>query len=164
MFVGEAPGQAEDILGEPFIGASGQLLRDAIRWAGKGMKRIPVYITNVVACRPPQNRTPRKEEIAACEPRLNEILEKVNPEAVVLLGATAKRNTSLYRGRKVLELFHPAFVLRRGGRESSEWRRLKMELRVLFTGLSSSTATTLTSERSSPRGSPMKGRSEPPTA
>jgi DNA polymerase len=69
MFVGEGPGRDEDLQGEPFVGRAGQLLTDIIT-KGMGLKREDVYIANVVKCRPPENRNPEPDEVAACEPFL----------------------------------------------------------------------------------------------
>jgi len=87
MFVGEAPGATEDELGRPFVGAAGRLLTMTMEAAG--LKRSEVYITNVVKCRPPNNREPREEEIRACSPFLEKQLELLKPAIVVTLGNVA---------------------------------------------------------------------------
>lgn len=88
IWVGEAPGAAEDAAGRPFVGASGRLLRAAMLAAG--LSPEAAYITNVVKCRPPGNRTPRADEIAICTSLyLARQMELVGPEGVVALGATA---------------------------------------------------------------------------
>src|SRR5204863_4724074 len=88
MFVGEGPGRDEDLKGEPFVGRAGQLLTEIIT---KGMKlrREDVYIANVVKCRPPENRNPEPDEIAACEPFLVKQLELIKPRIIVALGTFA---------------------------------------------------------------------------
>jgi DNA polymerase len=129
MFVGEGPGEHEDRLGEPFVGASGNLLTRLIEDIGES--RQTVYIANVVKCRPPGNRDPRPEEITACRPWLEQQLELIDPRVVVTLGnfamklllATTEGITRMrgreypYRdGRAVLiPTFHPAAVLRQRG-------------------------------------------------
>ncbi|HLX62766.1 MAG TPA: uracil-DNA glycosylase [Planctomycetota bacterium] len=124
VFVGEGPGQDEDLQGEPFVGRAGQLLNKII--GAMGLKREDVYICNTVKCRPPNNRTPLPDEIAACSPFLTEQLELISPRVIVALGAPAAKtllNTSSgitsLRGRwhwyktiPVMPTFHPAFVLR----------------------------------------------------
>src|SRR5580765_6749734 len=88
VFVGEAPGADEDAKGEPFVGRAGQLLTEIIT---KGMKlrREDVYICNVIKCRPPGNRNPEPDEVAACEPFLLRQLELIGPEVIVALGKFA---------------------------------------------------------------------------
>ncbi len=87
MFIGEGPGAQEDRRGLPFVGPSGQLLDRII--AAIGRKREEVYVANVVKCRPPRNRDPRPDEIAACRSYLEEQIEWVNPRVIVLLGRVA---------------------------------------------------------------------------
>jgi len=84
MFIGEGPGQREDELGRPFVGAAGKFLDELIAVAG--FLRKEVYIANVVKCRPPQNRDPYPEEIAACRDYLNEQIRLINPQIIVTLG------------------------------------------------------------------------------
>jgi len=84
MFVGEAPGRREDEQGRPFVGMAGRLLNTLL--ASAGLRREEVYITNVVKCRPPGNRDPRPEEIAACNPYLRAQVRLIEPEIVVALG------------------------------------------------------------------------------
>lgn len=84
MLVGEAPGYNEDIQGRPFVGAAGNLLNELLRLPG--LKREEVFITNVIKCRPPENRDPREEEIEACKPFLIKQLEVIKPPVLVCLG------------------------------------------------------------------------------
>ncbi|MCX7623866.1 MAG: uracil-DNA glycosylase [Thermomicrobium sp.] len=84
MFIGEAPGYHEDRQGRPFVGAAGQFLNELL--ARAGLRREEVYITNVVKCRPPGNRDPLPDEIAACAPYLEEQLAVIRPRVVVTLG------------------------------------------------------------------------------
>ncbi len=131
MFVGEGPGQQEDLQGIPFVGRAGQLLTQLI--AGIGLRRDDVYIANVVKCRPPGNRDPMPDEIEACSPWLDRQLELIAPRVVVTLGNFAtklllqtKDGITKLRGREfayrragidavLIPTFHPAAVLRSGG-------------------------------------------------
>lgn len=87
MLVGEAPGRSEDLRGEPFVGAAGARLDEALKGAGLG--RDSVYITNVVKCRPPGNRAPTEEESAACRAHLDAEMSIVRPSVVCIMGNTA---------------------------------------------------------------------------
>lgn len=87
IFVGEAPGRNEDLQGKPFVGTAGQILSEALEYAG--FTRDQVYITNVVKCRPPNNRQPVTEERTACRPYLSEELEIIKPKIICILGNTA---------------------------------------------------------------------------
>ncbi|MCL2745542.1 MAG: uracil-DNA glycosylase [Coriobacteriia bacterium] len=123
VFVGEAPGRNEDLGGEPFIGAAGKVLDEFL--AEAGLNRDEVYIANVVKCRPPNNRNPLPEEIAACSPYLQIQLELIRPTVVVTLGKFASqsllqttRGISSLQGQlqqtehfKVLPLYHPAATI-----------------------------------------------------
>jgi DNA polymerase len=84
MFIGEAPGKKEDELGKPFVGAAGKFLSEML--ASINLKREDVYIANVVKCRPPENRDPSPEEVAACWPWLEKQIEIINPKLIVTLG------------------------------------------------------------------------------
>ncbi len=87
VFVGEAPGRNEDLQGKPFVGTAGQILSEALAHAG--FSREDVYITNVVKCRPPNNRQPLTEERSACRPYLSKELEIIKPKIICILGNTA---------------------------------------------------------------------------
>jgi len=129
MFVGEAPGAREDEQGVPFVGRSGQLL-DRLLTEELGMDRSDCYIANVVKCRPPENRDPRPDEIAACRPYLERQLGLVDPTVVVTLGnfssklllgtgvGITKLRGQAYRfgdpERHLVPTFHPAAALRGG--------------------------------------------------
>src|SRR5438552_6264535 len=89
MFIGEGPGADEDLQGEPFVGRAGQLLNNMI--SAMGLKREDVYIANIVKCRPPQNRTPEKDEADTCSPFLMRQINVIHPKAIVALGATAAK-------------------------------------------------------------------------
>lgn len=126
LFVGEGPGEDEDRKGEPFVGRAGQLLTRIIE-DGMGLARADVYICNIVKCRPPQNREPEPEEIAACRPFLEKQIASVAPKVIVTLGRPSTcvllgRAVSIgsvrgkwhdHRGTPLMPTFHPAYVLRR---------------------------------------------------
>ncbi|HEX3620928.1 MAG TPA: uracil-DNA glycosylase [Acidimicrobiales bacterium] len=128
MFVGEAPGQQEDLQGEPFVGRSGQLL-DRLVLEEMGLSRDRFYIANTVKCRPPGNRDPEAAEIAACRPWLETQVDLIDPKVVVTLGNFAAKlllgtteGITRLRGRAypfrrgvLVPTFHPAAVLRGAG-------------------------------------------------
>ena len=137
MFVGEAPGEDEDLKGEPFVGKAGQLLTKMIE--AMGLRRQDVYICNTVKCRPPNNRNPEPEELAACEPFLKGQLASVKPEVIVTLGkfaaqALLREQTPIsrlrgqwreYEGIPVMPTFHPAYLLRDPSKKKETWEDLK---------------------------------------
>lgn len=124
FFVGEGPGESEDLSGRPFVGRAGQKLDEMI--GAMGLRREQVYIGNVVKCRPPGNRAPAPDETDACTPFLMKQLETVRPKVIVPLGLPATRFiTKLdltmgrmrgqwhqWRGIKVMPTYHPAYILR----------------------------------------------------
>lgn len=135
MLIGEGPGAQEDAQGLAFVGPAGQLLTKILASVGFDRER-DCYITNVVKHRPPGNRVPTPEEMAACRPYLDEQLEAINPAIVLLLGATALKGvldrtgiTKLrgewlqHEGRWYMPMFHPSFLLRNVAREpgSPKW-------------------------------------------
>ena len=89
MVIGEAPGRNEDETGDPFVGMAGKFLDKLFESAG--LRRQDVFITNVVKCRPPENRAPEPDEVAACAPYLAAQIEAINPTLIILLGGTAAR-------------------------------------------------------------------------
>ena len=137
VFVGEAPGAREDEQGVPFVGRSGQLL-DRLLAEELGVERSDVYIANVVKCRPPDNRDPRPDEIAACRPWLAHQLDLVDPAVIVTLGNFASRllldtatGITKLRGaeycygnppRYLVPTFHPAAALRGGAAVLADMR------------------------------------------
>ncbi len=135
MFVGEGPGEQEDLAGEPFVGRSGQLL-DRLMLEEMGITRRECYIANVVKCRPPNNRDPLPEEIAACRPYLERQLELIDPRVVVTLGNFASKlllgttegitrlrgRTYPVEGRVFVPTYHPAAALRGGGDTVAQMR------------------------------------------
>jgi DNA polymerase len=147
VFVGEAPGHDEDLQGEPFVGAAGQLLTRIIE--AMGLRRDQVYILNVVKCRPPNNRNPRPDEVAACRPILQAQLASLQPRVICALGAFAaqallqtEERISRLRGRfhtvgttKVMPTYHPAYLLRNPQEKRAVWQDMQAVQREL--GLSS---------------------------
>lgn len=146
FFVGEAPGHDEDVRGQPFVGRAGQLLTKIIN--AMGFQRQEVYITNVIKCRPPQNRTPYKKEIEQCAPYLLEQIEMINPKVIVTLGKVAADffiesdlSMSLLRGNfyefkkiRVMPTFHPSYIIRNeGNREIKKmvWEDMKKVMAFL---------------------------------
>jgi len=138
MFVGEAPGEDEDRQGEPFVGKAGQLLTKMIE--AIDMKRSEVYICNILKCRPPGNRPPLPNEIAACLPYLKRQIHIIKPKIVCALGATASKTLlstdkpiGQLRGRwfdygegvKLLPTFHPSYLLRSPWEKAKAWQDLK---------------------------------------
>lgn len=135
MFVGEGPGQEEDRQGEPFVGRAGRLLTQLVE--DIGLRRDDVYIANVVKCRPPGNRDPKPDEIAACSPYLEAQLAHIRPRVVMSLGNFAtkrlldtKTGITKVRGREypfgagavLIPTFHPAAVLRGRGEALAQMR------------------------------------------
>jgi DNA polymerase len=151
MVIGEGPGAQEDAQGLPFVGRAGQLLDQMFASVGLDSNR-DAYICNVVKCRPPDNRKPTPEEMAACRPWLLEQIALVDPAVIVLAGATAMEGVLGVRGgitrlrgqwrqgegdgltgRWLLPIFHPSYLLRNASREPGSpkwhtWQDLK-ELR-----------------------------------
>jgi len=133
MFVGEGPGHDEDIKGKPFIGRAGQLLTKII--TVMGFDRKDVYITNVVKCRPPNNRNPQLEEMEACKEYLFEQIECIQPRVIVTLGKVAtdffipgsvsisamRGKFHLFRNIQLMPTFHPSYLVRQQG--NKELRR-----------------------------------------
>ncbi len=143
VFVGEAPGRDEDIQGRPFVGRAGQLLNKIIE--AMGLKRSDVYISNIVKSRPPDNRTPTPEEMAAWEPYLFQELRTIEPEVVVCLGSTAaqsilktKMSLGSLRGKfhrygklKIMVTYHPAALLRNPAYKKPLWEDMQVVMKEL---------------------------------
>jgi uracil-DNA glycosylase len=137
LFVGEGPGADEDALGEPFVGESGKLL-DNMLMAIKLKRSKNLYITNIVKCRPPGNRTPEADEIAACLPYLERQIALIQPKLIVALGKVASNAllgkdatiASLrgelhdYRGIPLIVTYHPAYLLRTPSAKTEAWQDL----------------------------------------
>jgi len=136
MVIGEAPGQNEDIQGEPFVGRSGNLLFEET-FAPLGFGREMFYITNIVKCRPPENEDPRQFAIAACSNHLYKQIEIVSPMVIVPIGrfsfnffiknekiSAANGRMFKWRHKLVIPMLHPAYILRnRGGKIENEFRQ-----------------------------------------
>jgi uracil-DNA glycosylase family 4 len=131
MFVGEAPGQEEDRQGRPFVGSAGKLLSQLL--LSVGLRREDVYITNIVKCRPPENRPPRVGEISACSEYLERQISIINPKTICPMGNIALKrfvgkeaSISKVHGqhipskdkRVIYPLYHPAAALYVGGLKS----------------------------------------------
>ena len=144
MIIGEAPGADEDLQGEPFVGRAGQLLNSMLQ--AIGFPREQVYIANVLKCRPPGNRDPKPEEVAACADYLSRQIEMVNPRIILCVGRIAAQTllnteSSLkeMRGRvhalgekkrPVVVTYHPAYLLRSPSEKRNAWQDLKFALQV----------------------------------
>jgi uracil-DNA glycosylase family 4 len=137
MFIGEGPGYDEDVQGRPFVGKAGQLLTKIIE--SINLSREEVYITNIIKCRPPQNRNPEPDEIESCNPFLMKQIRVIQPKIICALGTfsaqtllktdtkiTALRG-KLYdlEGIKVIPTYHPAFLLRNPDRKKEVWEDMK---------------------------------------
>jgi uracil-DNA glycosylase family 4 len=142
MFVGEAPGADEDRAGKPFVGVSGQLLDRMLAWIGLDRQRF--YITNIVFWRPPGNRTPTSDEVAACLPFVHRHIELVAPAILVTVGGPSTetllrrsdgisklhgrwfdyQTPGLERPVPAFPIFHPAFLLRSPAQKRAAWRDL----------------------------------------
>jgi DNA polymerase len=122
MFIGEAPGRSEDEKGRPFVGTAGRILDDLLQKAG--IERSQVFITNVVKCRPPNNRVPEEDEAAACRPYLERQIALIKPKVICILGRTAYSSLlggssiTVNRGKivekagqKYFLTFHPAAAI-----------------------------------------------------
>lgn len=146
MFVGEAPGRDEDLQGRPFVGRAGQLLTRIIQ--AMGFSREEVYIANVIKCRPPENRTPRPDEIKACSPYLLRQIELIRPKVIVALGKVAtdfllqspksmselRGNFGEFQGIPVMPTFHPSYLVRNEGNKEIKkmvWEDMKKVLQLL---------------------------------
>jgi DNA polymerase len=143
MFIGEGPGEQEDARGLPFVGPAGRLLDKMLQ--AVGLKRERVYITNIVKCRPPNNREPAPEEVAACRPLLEAQVREISPSVIVTLGrpaaqsllasqapiSTLRGNWKEFMGVPLLPTFHPAFLLRQPERKREAYQDLKALARRL---------------------------------
>ncbi len=137
MFIGEGPGYHEDMQGIPFVGDAGNLLTKMI--TAMQYSRTEVYITNIVKCRPPNNRNPQDTEAMSCMPYLNRQIELIKPKVIVLLGAVPLKQllnrTGInknrgqwlnYQGIPVMATFHPAYLLRYPNAKRDAWHDLQM--------------------------------------
>jgi uracil-DNA glycosylase family 4 len=143
MFVGEAPGEKEDLEGMPFVGRSGKLLTDILK--AIDLTREDVYIANILKCRPPNNRDPNRAEIEECEPYLLKQIELIKPKLLVALGRisastllrskdslTAMRGQVFdYHGTDMVVTYHPAALLRNPNWKRPAWEDFK-KIRELY--------------------------------
>ncbi len=133
MLIGEGPGANEDRVGKPFVGAAGQLLDKML--AAINIKREDIFIGNMVKCRPPNNRDPNPEEVAACRPLLDQQIDIIKPQIIVLLGRVAaqallethatlsnmRQGEHQYRGIRTFATYHPAALLRNPSFKKAAW-------------------------------------------
>jgi DNA polymerase len=140
LIVGEGPGHDEDIQGEPFVGRSGQLLDRML--AAIGIARDQVYITNIVKCRPPNNRDPKQDEAALCRAYLEAQIRQVSPKVILSVGRVSAHNllgSNQPVGKLITQMhtlpgtdipvkvtYHPAYLLRNPSAKSIAWQDLKL--------------------------------------
>jgi DNA polymerase len=143
LIIGEAPGEQEDLKGEPFVGRAGQLLNEMLR--AVGLSREVVYIANILKCRPPQNRDPLPEEAAACEGFLRRQLALIRPSIILAVGRIAAQNLlktdrpigklrgSVHRYAEIplVVTYHPAYLLRSPLEKRKAWDDLQLAQRAL---------------------------------
>ncbi len=142
MLIGEAPGQSEDQQGKPFVGKAGLLLMEMLR--ALGLSREEVFIANILKCRPPNNRDPKAEEVAACHPYLQRQIALIKPKIILAVGRVAaqqllKTDAPLGKLRgsvhyldkiPVVVVYHPAYLLRSPLEKRKAWNDLQMAERV----------------------------------
>lgn len=149
MIVGEAPGEQEDQQGEPFVGTAGQLLDSMLRAIGLTRSEAPpekqVFIANTLKCRPPRNRNPEPEELAACQPYLDRQLQLIKPRIILALGRFAVQSllgsneaigrlrgkVHSYQGIPVIVSYHPAYLLRNLSDKARAWEDLCLAMSTL---------------------------------
>ncbi len=142
MLIGEAPGQNEDLEGEPFVGKAGQLLTEMIR--ALGLSREQVFIANILKCRPPGNRDPKAEEVAACSGYLQRQIALVRPKIILAVGRVAAQNLlntqqplAKLRGivhkldnTPLIVIYHPAYLLRSLLEKRKAWDDLQFAMSI----------------------------------
>ncbi|MGJ0486690.1 MAG: uracil-DNA glycosylase [Methylomicrobium sp.] len=140
LVIGEGPGQQEDLQGKPFVGPAGQLLTEMLR--AIGLDREEVYITNIVKCRPPNNRDPKPDEAEACRPYLDRQIELIQPKIILAAGRIAAQSllqteaaVSKLRGKvhtlnqtPVVVVYHPSYLLRSPTEKKKAWLDLQLAL------------------------------------
>lgn len=140
LIIGEGPGQQEDLQGLPFVGPAGQLLTEMLR--AIGLSRNEVYITNIVKCRPPNNRDPKPDEADACRPYLDRQIELIQPKIILAAGRIAAQSllrteapVSRLRGKvhtlnrtPVVVVYHPSYLLRSPNEKKKAWLDLQLAL------------------------------------
>ena len=158
MVVGEAPGEQEDLKGEPFVGKAGQLLDNMLRalglTRGEADAQHQVFIANTLKCRPPRNRNPEPEELAQCEPFLIRQIELVQPKIILAMGRFAVQSllksgepigrlrgrVHQYQGVPLVVTYHPAYLLRNPQDKARAWEDLCLAAEVVLKASSSSQA------------------------
>ncbi|MBP7567392.1 MAG: uracil-DNA glycosylase [Burkholderiaceae bacterium] len=144
MIIGEAPGENEDLQGEPFVGQAGRLLDNMLRAMGLARERN-VFIANVLKCRPPGNRNPEPEEVAQCEPYLMRQVELVQPRVILAMGRFAVQSLlrtqepigrlrgrpHQYQGVPVIVTYHPAYLLRNLPDKAKAWADLCLAMSLM---------------------------------
>lgn len=144
LIVGEAPGENEDLQGEPFVGQAGQLLDNMLKALGLD-RRQKVYIANVLKCRPPGNRNPEPQEVAQCEPFLRRQVQLLQPRIILAMGRFAVQSLlgssepiGKLRGRRheymgvpVVVTYHPAYLLRTLADKAKAWTDLCFAVRTM---------------------------------
>lgn len=142
LFIGEAPGEQEDLQGQPFVGAAGSLLTEMLR--AIGLSREQIFIANILKCRPPHNRDPHAEEMAACQPFLERQIALLKPKIIVAVGRIAaqqllhtnetigKLRGKVYNvnGVALLVFYHPAYLLRSLSQKHKAWQDLQLALKT----------------------------------
>jgi len=143
VVIGEGPGADEDAQGKPFVGRAGQLLTKMLE--SVQLSRDEVFITNAVKCRPPGNRNPEPDEVAACEPFLKKQIDLIRPKIIVGLGKFAvqtllqskapitklRGNWHSYHGIKLMPTFHPAYLLRNPADKKLVWEDIKKVIKEM---------------------------------
>ena len=154
MIIGEAPGENEDIMGKAFVGKAGKLLDEIMKAISFETER-DMLIANIVKCRPPENRSPLQEEVAACVPYLHKQIELIHPRVILLLGAVALKHmipekgefsmeheagtffsSSEYPGIQFAVLYHPAYLLYDPRKKKVMWEHVKQLEEFLKTSAS----------------------------
>ncbi len=144
MLVGEAPGQEEDRIGEPFVGQAGRLLDNMLAAVGLARGR-KVYIANVIKCRPPGNRNPEPDEVARCAPHLQRQIALVRPRLILAMGrfaaqsllgsdatiASLRGRVHRYQGVPLVVTYHPAYLLRTLPDKAKSWADLLLARRTI---------------------------------
>jgi uracil-DNA glycosylase len=144
LIIGEAPGAEEDKQGEPFVGRAGKLLNSML--LACGLQREQVFIANILKCRPPENRDPKPEEVAACSSYLQQQIDLIQPKIILALGRIAAQNLlqtetpiGKMRGQQyvyaesgipVIVTYHPAYLLRSPREKKKAWQDLQLAMRV----------------------------------
>lgn len=142
LVIGEAPGEQEDLKGEPFVGRAGQLLNEMLLAVGQG--REAVYIANILKCRPPGNRDPKPEEVAACEAYLRRQVALIQPRIILAVGRIAAQNllktdtpigklrglVHRYGDIPLVVVYHPAYLLRSLTEKRKAWDDLRLALKA----------------------------------